>query len=59
MSSDAIAAALADGMDQGVAETLQILYELEELDEESWRLICGILEEIQRKVDRSAAAPEF
>ena len=47
----AIRAALAEGMDHGVAETLQILYELEALDELSWRLVCDVIEEFQRKLD--------
>ena len=45
-----IAGALERGTTQGVEETMQILYELEKLDEESWGLVCDVLDEFHRKV---------
>ncbi len=46
--------ATADGMTDGVSETLHILYEVGELDAEAWTLVCDVLAEFQRKVEASA-----
>lgn len=48
-----IAESLEEGREQGVAETLQILYELEELDAEVWRLVCGVQQAWHRKLVES------
>ena len=43
--------ALEEGMTQGMSETLEILFELDELDETSWALVCDILDAFHRKVE--------
>lgn len=43
-------AALEQGMTEGLAETLEVLHEVGELDAENWQLVCSVLEEFQRKV---------
>ncbi len=43
--------ALETGMTQGMVETLEILFELDELDETSWALICDIIHAFHRKLD--------
>ena len=46
----AVASALENGLNDGLAETLEILDDVGELDVETWRLLCGVLEEFRRKV---------
>lgn len=43
-------AALHEGLVQGVAETLEILFELDELDAVAWRLLNGVIDEFYRKL---------
>ena len=43
-------AALEEGMTNGLSETLDILEDIRELDEEAWDFVCGVMEEFQRKV---------
>ena len=51
-----VAAALETGMTDGLAETMDILHDVGELDAESWGLVCGVLEEFQRKVSAAEAS---
>ncbi len=46
-----IDAAIEDGMTTGLEETLQVLFELDQLTEESWGQIRGFLAEFHRKVE--------
>ena len=46
--------ALEQGMTQGMSETLEILFELDELDETSWALVCDILDAFHRKVESAS-----
>ena len=46
---DRLGAALEEGLMQGLMETLDILYELDELDEAAWSLVCGVQEEFYRR----------
>ena len=48
-SPERVAEALEDGLDQGLMETLQILYELDELDTDAWQLVCDVQDEFHRK----------
>lgn len=50
-SPEQIRDALETGMTLGMAETLEILFELDELDETSWALVCDILDAFHRKVE--------
>lgn len=54
-SEDRVAAAVEAGMNDGLGETLDILHELGELDTATWQLVCGVLEEFQRKVASAGA----
>lgn len=45
-----IDAALEDGMTSGLEETLQVLFELDQLTDTSWAQIQGFLAEFHRKV---------
>lgn len=49
-----IAAALEDGTTDGLSETLEVLHDVGALDETSWRLVCGVLEELAHKLERVA-----
>jgi hypothetical protein len=55
-SAARVDAALEEGLVQGTAETAEILYELDELDVESWRLIGAVLDEYYRKL--AGVSPE-
>ena len=46
-----IDAAIEDGMTAGLEETLEILFELDKLTDESWGQIRGVLAEFHRKVE--------
>ncbi|MEO0481073.1 MAG: hypothetical protein AAF196_16500 [Planctomycetota bacterium] len=41
--------ALWEGLEQGAAETIEILHDLEELDAPAWMLVRGLFAELQRK----------
>ena len=43
--------ALLEGMIQGLAETLEILFELDELNKASWNLVSDVLNVFHRKVE--------
>ena len=45
-----VALALENGMTDGLSETLEVLHEVGELDADAWQLVCGVLEEFERKV---------
>lgn len=44
-----IRACLEEGLDQGLAETLEILHEVGDLDEEIWDLIRGVMDVLHRR----------
>ena len=46
-----IRSALLEGMIQGLAETLEILFELDELNQTSWNLVSDVLKVFHRKVE--------
>ena len=48
--SHAIRDCIEESLVQGVAETLEILYELDELDMQIWRLICSVIDSYYEKV---------
>ncbi len=50
--------AMEQGMTQGLAETLEILHELDELDETSWNLVCDVLSAYHRKVDSASTSTD-
>jgi hypothetical protein len=52
-----IDAALEHGMTDGLAETLEVLHDVGELDAATWQLVCAVLEELQRKVCSVGGAP--
>jgi hypothetical protein len=54
--ADRVDAALEDGLVQGAAETAEILFELDELDVDTWRLIGSVLDEYYNKL--SGVTPE-
>ena len=47
--------ALLEGMIQGLAETLEILFELEELNKTSWNLVSDVLNVFHRKVESAGS----
>ena len=53
---EAVREAIEDSLVQGVAETLEILYELEELDMPIWRVICSVIDAYYEKV--ASVSPE-
>jgi hypothetical protein len=48
-TAEQIRAALDEGLDQGLAETLEILHEVGDLDEETWDLVRGVMAVLQRR----------
>ena len=52
----AIQTAIEESLEQGIQETLEILYELDELDMDIWRLVCSVIDAYYEKV--VSASPE-
>jgi len=52
----AIQSAIEESLEQGIQETLEILYELDELDMGIWRLVCSVIDAYYEKV--VSATPE-
>ena len=52
----AVQSAIEESLEQGIQETLEILYELDELDMDIWRLVCSVIDAYYAKV--AAASPE-
>ncbi|MHC4896785.1 MAG: hypothetical protein ACYTGW_06715 [Planctomycetota bacterium] len=46
----AIRDAIEDSLMQGIEETLEILYELDELDMDIWRLVCSVIDAYYEKM---------
>ncbi len=51
--------ALETGMTHGMAQTLEILFELDELDETSWDLVCDVLNAFHRKVESASGEQKY
>ncbi len=57
-SNQRIDTAMKDGMVQGTEETLEILFELDDLDADTWSLIGAVLHEFHRKVLAAMDLPQ-
>ena len=55
--AERVDAALETGMTEGLAETLELLHDLDELDAESWGLVNSVLDEFHRKVVSASGEP--
>lgn len=55
-SDEAIQAAIENSLEQGIQETLEILYDLGELEMGIWRLVCSVIDAYYEKV--ASVSPE-